>query len=382
MNVNKTLGIAFILVGIGLVVWAGFVGEKEVVSTLSPTPPWQAEPLVPTAPPPAAIANPALIAMPSFVEATIRLPPPPNAHQRFGVGVPNLASLKTEAAQALGPGWYLTWSVLETPPGPAEAEFWQMIRVNEDGFRPDANTIRSIATSRPGMTWLVGNEPDVIWQDNVTPARYAELYHDLYALLKATDPAAQVAIGGISQPTPLRLQYLELALSAYQSRYGQEMPVDIWNIHNFILREERDSWGVEIPPGLPVDRGLLLELEDHDDIDRFKAQIIAFRQWLAERGQRNKPLVVSEYGILMPTEYGFDFERVKRFMYGSYDFMLTATDEAIGYPADDNRLVQRWAWYSLSDKRYATGNLIDRERGKLTELGKAHQKYIAELPLK
>ena len=32
------------------------------------------------------------------------------------------------------------------------------------------------------------------------------------------------------------------------------MPVDVWNVHNFVLREERGSWGVDIPPGIPDDR--------------------------------------------------------------------------------------------------------------------------------
>ena len=124
----------------------------------------------------------------------------------------------------------------------------------------------------------------------------------------------------------------------------------------------------------------MYELDDHDDLEVFKAQIINFRQWLADRGQRDKPLIISEFGILMPEDYGFGPERVQRFLYGTYEFMLTATDEQIGYPADDNRLVQRWAWYSLSDRRYSTGNFIDFATGDLTSLGQAHQKFISGLP--
>ena len=120
-------------------------------------------------------------------------------------------------------------------------------------------------------------------------------------------------------------------------------------------------------------------MKDHDDLDIFKAQIIAFRRWMADHGQQNKPLIISEYGILMPEDYGFPVERLQRFMTGSYDFMLTATDEDIGYPADDYHLVQRWAWYSLSDDRYPTGNFIDFDTGELTPLGQSHQEYISTL---
>lgn len=453
MKINKLLGTAFILFGVGLAAWAGFVGWQQQMLAQSiisqtrltpsptttpgsthldtPTPSWQAEPIVPTAPPiksstlnqaespgPTPSALPVTnLPVPTSVQQSDAPPTPPasptdspadsqtlpslptlslppaseikpssasitksEALKRFGVGAPYLHPLKTEAVKELGLGWYLAWGVLETPPGPAGVEFWQMIRLSEQGFHPEKETLQRIAQTTPGMTWLIGNEPDVRWQDNVTPARYAELYHDLYYFLKAADPSAQVVIGGITQPTPLRLQYLEMVLSAYQARYSEEMPVDVWNIHNFMLREERDSWGVDIPPGLGVDQGVLFEIDDHDDLEVFKAQIIGFRQWMADRGQRNKPLIISEYGILMPEDYGFPLERVKDFMYGTYNFMLNATDEQIGYPADDNRLVQRWAWYSLSDDRYATGNLINLETGELTDLGHVHREYIANLP--
>ena len=396
---KKIAGVALILLGIGLMAWAGITAWKRPVSLSTvtveplvrhPTPPWQAEPLIPTARPPSLSTKDQIDTQPgrptippdlSFRPETIgrAWPNSANVRARFGVGVP-YPPLEAETADKLGLGWYLAWRVIENPPGLEGVEYWQMIRVGAEGFRPDKTTLRRAVQTNPGATWLIGNEPDVIWQDNVTPARYAELYHDLYYFLKRGDPTCRVAIGGVTQPTPLRLQYLEDVLSVYQANYGEVMPVEIWNIHNFILREERDSWGVDIPPGLAADQGVLYEVDDHDDLDLFKTQLINFRQWLADRGQRNKPLIVSEYGILMPEDYGFSPERVKSFMYGTYDFMLAATDEKIGYPADDNRLVQGWAWFSLSDDRYTTGNLIDFETGELTEVGESHLEYVSNLP--
>ena len=253
--------------------------------------------------------------------------------------------------------------------------FWQMIRVSEKGHWPPSIIIRRAAAANPGSTWLIGNEPDVMWQDNTTPERYAELYHKLYQGLKSADPTCHVAIGGISQPTPLRLAYLDRVLSAYQARYAEPMPVDVWNIHNFILREERDSWGVDIPPGLDADAGLLYEIQDHDDLQAFQGQILAFRRWMAERGQRDRPLLISEYGILMPEDFGFDATRVRAFMYATFDYFLTASDDALGYPADDNRLVQWWAWYSLGDTLYPTSNLFDPVSKTITPLGVAFARY-------
>jgi len=157
------------------------------------------------------------------------------------------------------------------------------------------------------------------------------------------------------------------------------MPVDVWNIHAFILREERDSWGVSIPPGFDVDQGILWEIEDHDNLDLFKQQIVDFRRWMERHGQRDKPLIVSEYGILMPPEYGFSAETVTEFMRATFDYLLNERDEEIGYPNDDNRLVQKLSWYSLSDTNYPTGNLLDPVTGQLTEVGQAFADYAASL---
>jgi hypothetical protein len=301
---------------------------------------------------------------------------------RLGVGVPlNVAEFTFDAdqARALGLGWYLDWSVRRAPLQEGNLEFAQMVRVRGDVYRPERAEIVEAIAANPGALWLIGNEPDVQWQDNTTPAQYAALYHQLYTLIKTLDPSAQVAIGAISQVTPLRLQYLEEVLAAYEALVGAPMPVDVWNIHTFVLREERDSWGVSIPPGFDVDQGMLWEIEDHDDLELFQQQIVDFRRWMERHGERNKPLIVSEYGILMPAEYGFPPESVADYMRATFDYLLNARDETLGYPDDDNRLVQKLAWFSLSDTTYPTGNLLDASTGELTELGQAFAEYASSL---
>jgi hypothetical protein len=159
--------------------------------------------------------------------------------------------------------------------------------------------------------------------------------------------------------------------------YGEPIPVDVWNVHGFILREERGTWGIDIPPGISVDQGRLFDIEDHDNVEIFREQIVTFRRWMKDNGERDKPLIVSEYGILMPAEYGFSHERVQGFLYASFDFFLTATDADLGYPADSYRLVQRWAWYSLSDTAFPAGNLFDPVTGQITPLGLAYGSYTS-----
>ena len=436
MNTKSALGLVFMLCGLGLVGWGGWHGWTQPRAGLSPltgpasagapvtlrpsptasptpppppptatatptatqsptrspsrtptaTPAWRGEPIVPVVQPTSRPAtakpvSPVALGPTSTASGPAPTLAPPKAllapGQRFGIGVPQ-PPLTAQTVQALGVGWYLTWQVNETPPPLPGVEFWQMIRVQESGFRPEAATIQRAAQANPGSTWLIGNEPDVRWQDNVTPEQYARWYQQLYHLIKASDPTAQVGIGGVTQPTPLRLAYLERVLAAYQAEFGQTLPVEVWNIHNFILPEQRSDWGVDIPPGFEGESGARYEMAQHDDLAIFQAQIIAFRRWLAERGWQNKPVVVSEYGLLMPADYGFPPERVARFMQGSYDFMLTATDPQLGYPADGYRLVQRWCWFSLADHVYPTGNLILPD-GSLTPVGLAHRDYVTSI---
>ena len=280
-------------------------------------------------------------------------------------------------------GTYFNWELMVEPLQVGPAVYWQMIRVSETGIRDDWEEIDLAVENNPGAVWIIGNEPDIIWQDNTTAEQYAVVYHDVYDFIKERDPQAQIAVAGVGQPTPLRLMYLDTVLATYEQTYGQPMPVDIWTIHNFILREERGSWGVDIPPGMtqesgkPVEQGMLYEIVDHDDQTIFQQNLIAFRQWMADRGYRERPLAVTEFGILIPEDFGFPTPIVADFLTGTMNFLVRATDDTIGHPADNNRLVQWAFWYSVYDPlEFPTGNLYDPETGELTALGQIYTDYI------
>lgn len=275
------------------------------------------------------------------------------------------------------PGWYLDWRVHAAPTSIPGTEHAQMVRLSGETFYPDLATVQAAAQARPGSLWLIGNEPDVTWQDNVPPAAYAATYHTLYAALKAADPTARVAIGAVSQVTPLRLRYLEEVLAAYQAQFGVPMPVDIWNIHVFVLREEPGSWGVGLPPGMEdATDGTLWNIEDHARVELVEAQVRTFRRWMAARGEGAKPLIISEYGILMPADYGFPPDVVAAFLRGTFDYFSQAEDPNLGDPADDHRLVQRWCWYSAADTEYPTGDLFTVEDRQPTDLWPTFAAYL------
>lgn len=361
-------------------------GAPEIAQTPSPTA-RPTEPIVPPRPTATRAPSPSLTpaSQPDLsrqaIEATIPVLEPAlyTLRQRLGVGAASLG-VTDELAEKLGFGWYLDWNARADPSHSMVLEYVPMIRPKGGNAQPSGDKLAAAVAGNQGALWLIGNEPDVRWQDGIEAEAYARLYHDMYAALKDLDPACQVGIGGVSQPTPLRLDYLDLVLEAYVDQFGEPMPVDVWNIHNFILREERDGWGVDIPPGMPEQVGVLREIADHDNLRIFQEQIMDMRQWMRERGEQDKPLIVSEFGILMPEDYGFPPERVAQFMLDTFEFMRTATDPENGYPADGNRLVQRWCWYSLADTVYPTGNLVSSENGGLTSIGRAFRTYAHSTP--
>jgi len=306
---------------------------------------------------------------------------------RFGFAVHSgRGQIDSYDVNTLHAGWYydVTWRVHPSRPG--GIEYMQVVRVGASYYQLDWNTLGQAVANNPGAWWFVGNEPDrAEFQDGVVPGVYAQHYREIYQFIKSRDPSARLAPAGIVQPTPLRLRYLDMILAEYRSRYGSQLPADGWNIHNMILREEAKNWGADIPPGINETRGVLYEVNDNDNITYFRNQIVAFRQWMKANGYQTLPLMISEYGVLMPEMYGFDQRRVINFMYASFLYMLDAKDCSLGQPNDECRLVQRWSWYSLNDQMWVpppactgnecgfNGNLFDPATRLITAFGIAYR---------
>lgn len=336
---------------------------------------------------------------------------------RFGCGkispYVDLSSLKA--------GVYLDYVLCEQPERPHNMEYIQTIHMHQAitcaSDSPQAwdriqcpyvephdyllgtsrETIVAAVKANPGSLWLLGNEIDrrdwPVWDDSVDPPQiigtdgqgemvpelYARAHYELYHLIKDADPTAQIANGSIIQPTPLRLRYLTRAWDAYQNLYGEPMPVDVWNVHNFILREVRGGYGADFPPGVTgtLNDGQYWQQNDRDthmNLTIFDQQIRAMRQWLKERGQQDKPLIITEYGVLYQHDGMGNPALVESFMQGSFDYFLHTTDCGLGYRLDACRLVQRWLWFSMETQTnglnpygglYATESLTMTNRGKL-----------------
>ena len=310
--------------------------------------------------------------------------------ERFGVclspgfsGVPSFPGRLSDYPHfgELGFGWYSDWTVKSNPERPGNIEFAQLL--NTRRWPPSWQSVEQAVRANPGALWIIGNEPETRGQGQHTPEVYAERYHEAYYFIKGIDPQCQIAIGGVVMPTPLRLKWLDLCLAAHEQAYGERLPVDVWNIHLQILQEQRGGWGCGIPYGLEEDQGRLYEIIDNCNVVAFKQLVEEFCVWLVEHDERDKPLIISEYGVLMPSGYLPQAdESVLQFMEGTFDYLLSARDSELGYAADDGRLVQRWMWFSLNFPFYDrtpggfNGALCNWEHpNELTVFGEFYRDY-------
>ena len=320
--------------------------------------------------------------------------PPLNLSPQARIGVNVARDARKEitdyAVEQINAGWYLDYTWHRQPPRPNGMTYFPMLRTNAN-LTKLATDLGLALAQNPGQTWILGNEPDNWAQDRRTPAEFATFYHTFYHFIKARDPSSRIAMAAVTAVTPLRLRYLDAVLASYRAQYQQELPADLWTVHIYLL-SETDQGGIGLPPGLETFAGeaIMLEQADHDNLQAFAAQVRTFRAWMAAHGFRNHELMLSEYGILLPPSHGFGEERVRNFLLGTFAYLQTARDERTGLPADDNRLVQRWGWFSLNFYAYnpagskaeqngLNGNLFDHGSGAITPLGTTFRDYMTRL---
>ena len=364
------------------------------------------------------------------------LPPPSLADHtfpncRFGIAATGDEMSQFDIISNLNAGWHLDFVAALGDPGPPEAEYAPMVRLNQDWTGsgecgPDygywanppltAGGLGARVDGNPGALWIVGNEPDRVGQDGVCPQQYADAYHDVYHFIKERDPTATCAVGGLVGVTPGRIQYLEIVWDTYVEKYDTPMPVDVWTMHIYVLSETglgdahialgTDS-NIAIPYNADCDDPGSLCHAEHDDIDLFVEQVVRMREWMKQHGERDKPLLLAPFGLLKPYHWEggvcsqetcpsegdppgcfcdekretFHPARVADFMEGTFNYILTATHPALGYPVDGHRLVQQWLWYTLAtpalDGVAHASNLADRDDGfALTLQGQRWRNYV------
>lgn len=311
-------------------------------------------------------------------------------HLRVGLNVDQGGgqSIGDYPYEQLNAGWYHNYGFRFKAGAPTDIDFLPMFR--GDNATNLENRLGPTIDAHPGEIWFAGNEPDRDGQDGILPQEYAEFYHEAYEFIKGRDPTAQIAFGGIVQPTAVRLEYLDRVVAAYNNLYGTNPPADIIHTHAFVMNEI--SWGAGMPPDASTNPYTAsprdIEPAEQWDLNLFKEQMVDMRQWMKDNGYQQKPLMVSEYGLLLPDVFyqpNGEAESVT-FMTSTFDYMLNEKNAALGYAADDNRLVQQFAWFSLNYPKFdfetyegLNGALFYRDTDTLTALGQAFVDFTEPL---
>ncbi|MHB8132752.1 MAG: hypothetical protein ACYDH1_00900 [Anaerolineaceae bacterium] len=292
----------------------------------------------------------------------------------------------------LGVDSYINWSVSPDPLEPQNYEHIKVLRVRNDVYNATKANLPAQLSVYPGAIWIIGNEPDTTYgnQDNLLAEVYAQRFLELSEIIRVNDPSALIGFAPIVQPSPVRTYYLELVITEMNKLLlgtGKTISetFDLWTIHSFLLREVNGEWGTGLPPGITLDMldanhlPLLLDYRtDTHSISLFRELIINFRQWIDDKGLGDKPLWITEYGSLMPNYLVPESETVA-YMIETFNFLLSYQDPNIGYAGDENRLVQKWYWYSLNDSISSFGGtLYNRRTSEETSVGRNYRQYNAD----
>lgn len=305
----------------------------------------------------------------------------PGPAARFGV---SSVAAGAFALRSTGASWYLNWTATPTPDTPLE--FVPMVCAYPDDAPVTPTSlaaleiqIRGHLSAYPdGTLWLIGNEIGFRPQhDTRTPERYAADFHECRSMLLRINATFRIAVGPVilSESAAITenyvgatggLEYLAGVLAAYRKAHAQDLPADAFSATAHVLGG------------------------NGADLATFQAQVIRFRTLLADHGLREREAIVTEFGVA----YGDPpFEAVARFLSESIAFLDRERSDQIGCPKDDDRLIQRWAWFTahplgVVDKLRLLGwgalglNLsrtsLFNSNGELNYLGHAYQDAVHE----
>lgn len=252
-------------------------------------------------------------------------------------------------------GWYFNWSPGDNYGGRVgEIEFMPLVSgyaASVGKVTPSLEEMQRIYADYPSnTTFLFGNEVGFPppQDDGRSHVQYAEDYHATYYAIKEVGRRLgknfYVATGATVPQSPWYpnypngftecdhthgtereeatcmsgLEYFEAMRQHYVTTYNESLPVDVFRINGYTIGNV--PW-------------LRRVLEDT-------------RSYMAENGWRNRPLIISEIGWInsIPTE-----EQVQNYLQEAYTELITARDPELGYQCDDNRLVQRFAWFIFND---------------------------------
>jgi hypothetical protein len=174
----------------------------------------------------------------------------------------------------------------------------------------------------------------------------------------------------------------------YLEQFGKPMPVDVWNMHVYVLPEAEldgtpngianvalgtDPALAKRGPGTDSSMCAADEIycyAEHDSRPLFRDQVRAMRRWMLDHGQRQKPLILTEFSIILPCRYPELADST-----GSCDFW-----DEFGNDFDEQR-VQEWLETTTTYLENAISDLVTMGNDQLTPLGQQYQLLANNMPI-
>ncbi|MCL5090448.1 MAG: glycosyl hydrolase [Patescibacteria group bacterium] len=272
----------------------------------------------------------------------------------------------------LGVTWYMDWSY--TGGARDGLDYVALVGAYSSGAYTAAkcNTLKQTITAHPEryqpehVVFAVGNE--IMYQPQscpFTPETYPAQYKAWYDCVKSINPNYRVSPGAIVGTKEYFKQFgkrneelYRQMLTNYRNKYGINMPIDVFVTHTYLL-----GWTNEA------------------DVNFFKEEVKAQRKLMKDFGWQDKEMWISEYTVLSPS----DEVTMKRFMEGTINYIMSneQINTNLGNPNDGNRMVQRFAWFILTDvvSGYRHTLLADLDTAAITPLGSKYQSLVQKYGL-
>lgn len=222
-----------------------------------------------------------------------------------------------------------------------------------DGESPFIQQTILYSADHLGNYWAVANEPN--WWPLFAPADYAREFRAYAEYIKGFDPTARMTSGGILVSNHFTgpdysgtkwHDWIDQFRSAYQSRYGTQPPVDVWDIHPY---DAPDYSNGTTPAQKTINN------------------IIAMRQYLDNAGLSDAPIWISEIACFT------DDDQMQIDFINELFSWLNANAGA--YKVD------RWFWWGSTTTAFGPSGLFDGSynRAHINAKGDAYMKQMGRV---
>ena len=289
--------------------------------------------------------------------------------QRFGVG-----SNGGDLMKQLGNGWYFDWVYTGGKYG--DIEYMGLVGAGATGVPGSTGEVPDSPASSvcqnkkdyilnhkdaypDNMMWTVGNE--LGWDDSRTANQYADDFVKWRTCLKSINPTFRVGSGAMMD--------VYTKLPRDWSQGCTQTPEVNGGIAYFRTYMNKLKNVYQVIPDFFVAHAYTY-CSGGVTVDAFKNSIVNHRKLISEFGLQNKDLIIKEWADFSDNSISY--------LQNTVNYLLTATDQNLGNPDDEYRLVQKWAWFLFVPENSDWKNAWLSNNGQLTPLGQAYKAMIPD----